>query len=59
MTAGRLILDDGESTHHRRGDGSPVVLPHAGGRGGAAHPVGLDRPDGFDRALPRFPSASR
>ncbi len=46
MTAGRLILDDGELTCHGRGDGPPVVPRH-------------DRPDGFDRAPLRFPSASR
>jgi hypothetical protein len=69
MTAGRLILDDGELTCHRPGGGSPVVLRHAGGAGGARwnhhfdllDGLGLDRvrPDEFDRVLSRFLSASR
>lgn len=45
MTAGRLILDDGESTCDRRGTGDRRCA--------------LLAPDEFDRALPRFPSASR
>ncbi|ONI85049.1 hypothetical protein ALI22I_31920 [Saccharothrix sp. ALI-22-I] len=70
MTAGRLMLDDGESGCERRGDGPPVVPPHGGGLSGvtwdgqlgiegAGHLVDLDRPAEFDRALLRFLRAAR
>lgn len=63
MTAGRLILDDGEPTHHRRGEGPPAVPLHGGSSPVAGPRAHHEDPrcllDRFDRALPRLLSASR